>query len=170
MAFFSVLFLGLKHCRELDIDVVMGRLPEVPNINGFVLVSPLVVVGGPYGRYPGLARGGNPCFRYASDFVLGILTGIVTSKRVRPFQACADAIKDALPVLGILVGVGMIIQVMTLTGVRGFIVISALSLPSIFLYWALPPASLSLELFPPMDRPRYWGCLSSWLSWAETRS
>lgn len=143
VAFFSVLFLGLKHCRELDIDVVMGRLPEVPNINGFVLVSPLVVVGALMVGTQALP-GVIPALGMPLIFVLGILTGIVTSKRVRPFQACADAIKDALPVLGILVGVGMIIQVMTLTGVRGFIVISALSLPSIFLYLGI---ATSIPLF-----------------------
>lgn len=143
VAFFSVLFLGLKHCRELDIEAVMGRLPEVPHVNGFVLVFPLVVVGVLMVATQALP-GTIPALGMPLIFTLGIITAIVTSKRVHPFQACADAIKDALPVLGILVGIGMVIQVMTLTGARGLIVTSALSLPSVFLYLGI---ATSIPLF-----------------------
>ncbi|MEA4847734.1 MAG: TRAP transporter large permease, partial [Clostridiaceae bacterium] len=50
----------------------------------------------------------------------------------------------ALPVLGILMGVGMFIQVMTLTGVRGFIVVNSLSLPPILLYLGI---AITIPLF-----------------------
>ena len=40
----------------------------------------------------------------------------------------------ALPVMVILVGVGMFVQIMTLTGVRGFLAVGALNLPPAFLY------------------------------------
>ncbi len=45
-------------------------------------------------------------------------------------ETLIEAVNDALPVMGILMGVGMFIQIMTLIGVQGFIVVSALSLPS----------------------------------------
>jgi len=46
--------------------------------------------------------------------------------------------------MGILVGVGMFIQVMTLTGVRGYIVINCLSLPAYLLYLGI---AISMPLF-----------------------
>lgn len=55
-------------------------------------------------------------------------------------KATKEAINSALPVLGILMGVGMFIQIMTLTGVRGFIVINSLSLPSVLLYLGIAVA------------------------------
>ena len=45
--------------------------------------------------------------------------------------------RTTVPVLGKLMGVGMFIQVMTLTGVRGFIVDSCLGLPAALLYLAI---------------------------------
>jgi len=47
-------------------------------------------------------------------------------------------------VLGILAGVGMFIQVMTLTGVRGFVVVNALSVPPVMLYAAI---AITIPLF-----------------------
>ena len=44
------------------------------------------------------------------------------------------AIREALPIMTILVGVGMFVQIMTLTGVRGYIAVSALELPQALLY------------------------------------
>ena len=49
-----------------------------------------------------------------------------------------------MPVLAILAGVGMFIQVMTLTGARGWTVVSILSLPSFLLYLGI---ALSLPAF-----------------------
>jgi TRAP-type C4-dicarboxylate transport system permease large subunit len=61
-------------------------------------------------------------------FLLGAASGVFTGKRFNVLRAAKAALHDCLPVAGILAGVGMFIQVMTLTGVRGFIVVNALSL------------------------------------------
>ena len=37
---------------------------------------------------------------------------------------------EILPVVGTLMGIGMLIQIMTLTGIRGAIAINSLSLPA----------------------------------------
>ncbi len=58
----------------------------------------------------------------------------VERERRAGHKAPGEAIQAALPVAGILVGVGMFIQIMTLTGVRGFFVVSALALPEWLLY------------------------------------
>jgi len=62
----------------------------------------------------------------------------------KPLNTVTDAVNDALPVMGILMGVGMFIQVMTLIGVRGFVVVSALALPAWLLYVGI---ATSMPLF-----------------------
>ena len=67
-------------------------------------------------------------------FLIAAASGLLVGRKWRPFEAATEAVQAALPVAGILVGVGMFIQIMTLTGVRGFFVVSALALPEWLLY------------------------------------
>ncbi|MDH4021256.1 MAG: TRAP transporter large permease subunit [Xanthomonadales bacterium] len=67
-------------------------------------------------------------------FLLAAASGMLVGRKWNPFEAATEAVQAALPVAGILVGVGMFIQIMTLTGVRGFFVVSALALPEWLLY------------------------------------
>ena len=78
------------------------------------------------------------------DFLLAAASGLLSGVRWNPLETATDAIRDALPVMGILMGVGMFIQVMTLTGVRGFVVVSALAIPAWLLYLSI---ATSLPLF-----------------------
>ena len=77
-------------------------------------------------------------------FLLAAASGLLVGQKWNPVEAATEAIRDALPVAGILVGVGMFIQIMTLTGVRGFFVVSALALPAWLLYVGI---ATSLPLF-----------------------
>jgi len=77
-------------------------------------------------------------------FLIGAISGIFIGKKFHALKAAKLAVNDALPVLGILVGVGMFIQVMTLTGVRGFIVVNALSVNPALLYGTI---AVSMPLF-----------------------
>jgi hypothetical protein len=67
-------------------------------------------------------------------FVLSGGLGFFTGDRVRADDALSWAIKQSLPILGLLAGIGMFIQILTLTGARGFIVVNTLVLPSWLLY------------------------------------
>lgn len=78
------------------------------------------------------------------DFLLASLSGLLSGVKWHPLDAATEAINDALPVMGILMGVGMFIQVMTLIGVRGFVVVSALALPAWLLYVGI---ATSMPLF-----------------------
>jgi TRAP-type C4-dicarboxylate transport system permease large subunit len=71
------------------------------------------------------------------QFLLASASAVLTGRRWNVLSSATEAIDDALPVLGILMGVGMFIQVMTLNGVRGFVVISALSIPEWALYLSI---------------------------------
>lgn len=62
-------------------------------------------------------------------FMIGALMGLLTKKGVPFMKASREAIRSALPVMAILVGVGMFLQIMALTGVRGYLAVVALDLP-----------------------------------------
>ncbi len=63
-------------------------------------------------------------------FLIATASALLTGVRWNPMEAAAEAIDDSLPIMSVLMGVGMFIQVMTLIGAEGFVVVSALSLPS----------------------------------------
>lgn len=88
------------------------------------------------GRFPSL---GLPLI-----FMLGAAAGLLTGKRVRILPAFQRAIRQAAPVMGILVGVGCFIQIMTLTGQRGDLVIAVLRLPEWLTYLGI---AISMPVF-----------------------
>ncbi|MCX7024370.1 MAG: TRAP transporter large permease subunit [Spirochaetes bacterium] len=139
---FSLIF-GLKHIKKVSWEELAPRLNlETYKRFGLRLFAPIMVVailmvlGKTVPQYFGL---GLPLV-----FIIGAALACVVGKRFDPINAAKAAINDALPVLGILAGVGMFIQVMTLTGVRGFIVVSALSVPPALLYAAI---AVTIPLF-----------------------
>ncbi len=70
-------------------------------------------------------------------FMISAVIGNFTGKRFNPLVSARDAMKSVLPVLGNLMGVGMFIQIMTLTGVRGMIVTYCLIMPVMVRYLAM---------------------------------
>jgi TRAP-type C4-dicarboxylate transport system permease large subunit len=78
------------------------------------------------------------------DFMVASAIGLFTARRINVLQVAREAMRDAIPVMGILVGVGMFIQVMTLTGARGFFVGEALGLSKILL---LAAVAVTIPLF-----------------------
>ncbi len=77
-------------------------------------------------------------------FVIAAGVTLLLSPRFRVLRSLHAATDEALPVLGILTGVGAFIQVMTLTGARGWLVAQMLGAPS----WALiVAAGVSMPLF-----------------------
>lgn len=70
-------------------------------------------------------------------FLLGSLLGWRSGRSFDFLEVTRQAVKDAMPILAILVGVGMFIQILTLTGGRGWIVVSLLGMPKALLYFAM---------------------------------
>lgn len=62
-------------------------------------------------------------------FMMGAIAGIFTGEKLRFIDVARKGLRDAMPVMAILVGVGMFLQILTLTGVRGFLAVRALFLP-----------------------------------------
>lgn len=139
---FSLAF-GLRHVKKVSWETIAPRIDSSAYDKygarlflPIALVVVLMVLGKALPRHFGL---GLPLV-----FVIGAAVACFTGKRFDPVKAAKAAVGDALPVLGILAGVGMFIQVMTLTGVRGFVVVSALSVPPALLYAAI---AVTIPLF-----------------------
>ncbi len=137
------LWFGLPHVKVVEWEVLASKLDtETYKKHGIRLFLPILVVAVlmVLGKIlPQVFGIGLPVV-----FLIGAALGLVVGKRFDILAAAKAAVNDALPVLGILAGVGMFIQVMTLTGVRGFVVVSALSVPPALLYAAI---SVSIPLF-----------------------
>ncbi len=143
LAFLFVLMLGLKHVKKMDYLKVKEKLnKETREKYGLkiyiplLLVIVLMIVNKAFTAIPDI---GMPLV-----FLLCALVGCFTGKKINLAKAAKDAVNGALPVMGILMGVGMLIQIMTLTGVRGLIVTSCLRLPGWARYIAM---SVSLPVF-----------------------
>ena len=139
---FSWVF-ALKHIKKLSWEELAPKLKtEEYNRRGLLLFVPIAVVVllmilGQI--FPALFGWGLPVI-----FLLGAAAGIFAGTRFNVLKAVKQAVNEALPVMAILAGVGMFIQVMTLTGVRGFIVVSALSVNPALLYGVI---AVSIPLF-----------------------
>ncbi|MDO5718971.1 MAG: TRAP transporter large permease subunit [Tissierellia bacterium] len=138
VAIFTVLFLGLKEAKSFDYDesIRTGELVVEENKYGFKLYIPLIVVLLLMiltKTFPQTI----PDLGMSLIFIIGAIIGIFTGDKINIVNTSKAAIKDVLPVMGILMGVGMFIQIMTFTGVRGLIVNAALSMPSSLLYLSI---------------------------------
>jgi GntP family gluconate:H+ symporter len=69
-------------------------------------------------------------------FMIGALMGLLTKKGVKIIDVSRKALRSAMPVIAILVGVGMFLQILALTGVRGYLAVIALDLPVGLRYFA----------------------------------
>ena len=77
-------------------------------------------------------------------FLAAAAVAVVSMPRFDVWYSCLRATEEALPVLGILVGVGAFIQVLTLTGARGFVVSLMIASPAGAL---IAVAAIGLPLF-----------------------
>lgn len=93
---------------------------------------------------PSIFKGKFPDLGMPLVMLISAAVAMVTGKKFNVLEAIREAVKDSVPVMSILMGVGMFIQIMTLTGVRGFIVVNSLSLPQ---SWLLVAMAVSIPLF-----------------------
>lgn len=136
-AVFTVLFIGMRYCKKLDYaEISKGLNLEVGAKHGFKLYLPIITV-----LVLMLATRALPTvvpnLGMPLIFLIGSVVGVFSGERVNAVETIKDAMKTTVPVLGKLMGVGMFIQIMTLTGVRGFIVINCLGLGAVLLYVAI---------------------------------
>lgn len=143
LAILTSLYLGYRYVEKDKLALVMERCRSSEALGGWGLYLPLLVVFvlmiGPK-TFPTWF----PDPRLPLTFMIGSALALFTGKRVNPLKAALDGVSEILPVIGILFGVGMLIEVMTFTGMRGGIVIGALSLPDVLMLAGL---ALILPIF-----------------------
>ena len=136
LAFLFVLMFGYKYVKNMNYVEVEAKLnTDSRERFGFKVYIPLllaIVLMVLNKAVPAIPDIGMPLV-----FLISAVVGCFTGYKFNFFKAAKESVHSALPVMGILMGVGMFIQVMTLTGVRGLIVTSCLSLPSFARYLAL---------------------------------
>ena len=143
VAIFSALFLGLKSARHMNYEEIEPHLnKEAGEKYGARLYIPIILLV--------VLMMLTKIFKVIPDigmplmFLISAAVGLFTGRKVNIYTTIQEALHSALPVMGILMGVGMFIQVMTLTGVRGFIVMTCLGLPESI---RLLAAGVSIPLF-----------------------
>lgn len=136
LAFLFVLMFGYKYVKNMNYVEVEAKLnTDSRKRFGFKVYIPLllaIVLMVLNKAVPAIPDIGMPLV-----FLISAVVGCFTGYKFNFFKAAKESVHSALPVMGILMGVGMFIQVMTLTGVRGLIVTRCLSLPSFARYLAL---------------------------------
>ena len=141
---FTSLFIGRKYLKTFNYEKMKEKLPNsYLKEYGIWLFLPIIVLFALMLRetfFPQLF----PTLGMPIYFLIAAVVGIFSGRKFNFLKISQEAVHDALPVLGILVGVGMFIQIMTLTGLRGYIVINCLSLPRYLLYSGI---AISMPLF-----------------------
>jgi TRAP-type C4-dicarboxylate transport system permease large subunit len=144
LAIFASLWLGLKESKKISQGELMSLLPVScwPQY-GWRLIVPLLALIF-FFIAPSLWPKIIPDLGLPASFFVASLFGWLAGRPFSFFEATQKALEEALPILSILIGVGMFTQIMTLTGSRGWLVVSILSLPSLLLIIGM---MLSLPLF-----------------------
>jgi TRAP-type C4-dicarboxylate transport system permease large subunit len=132
LAILTTLFIGYRHVDRSSLaKVIEEKKAEKPSSNLAVylpLLVAIVLMVGPK-AFPKWF----PDPRMPLTFMISAAVGLVVGRRFDVVKAARAGVSEILPVVGILFGVGMLIEMMTLTGIRGTIVIEALSIPPAFM-------------------------------------
>ncbi len=136
-AILTALYFRMRYLRKFNIDEVLAKLPPtVLPTHGFKLFVPIIFVIGMMIATRVFARV-IPDIGIPLIFLIGALIGFGTGEKFKLDTMIREALRESMPILTILVGVGMFVQIMTMTGVRGFIAVALLDLPKAMLYPAI---------------------------------
>ena len=113
LAIFSVLFLGYKHVKKVDVKKVAAEYQnEGAQKPSLLLFMPLIVMV-LLMVLPEIFPSVFPSLGMTLIFLICAVLAMFTGKKMNPLRTVYDAVNSALPVMGILMGVGMFIQIMT---------------------------------------------------------
>ena len=146
-ALFSMFYLGWRG-TPVQLDKIMAELPEPPaKMRGWRIALPFVVL-------LGLILAGRvwpwsmPVMGLPLMFVLSAaVTVAVSPKRLPIFRIAMETVEKLLPLIGVMVVVGVLVQVMALSGARGLISLAVVTLPLPVIFatlWLILPAAEGL--------------------------
>jgi CitMHS family citrate-Mg2+:H+ or citrate-Ca2+:H+ symporter len=134
---FTILVLGWK--KDPGATAGPVDLPEAPKgMTWWRVLLPFAVFFGlviAYRAWPFAT----PIFGLSLEFAVAGAAALLLSPKKIPFLTLArDTLKRLLPLLATMVVVGMLQQVMTVTGVRGLVSFAVISTPLVLLFFLLP--------------------------------
>ena len=135
-AILTAVYFRKRYLKDFDIDEVLSKLEKPVHSNyGVKLYLPIIIVIGllfSEQLFPEFM----PHLGVPLVFMIGSLVAFGTGNKFNIVKQSREALRNAMPVMAILVGVGMFLQILTLTGVRGYLAVSALELPEELKYLA----------------------------------
>ena len=148
LAFLFVLMFGYKYVKKMDFAVVQSKLNNEPRQKfGFRVYIPLIlaIVMMVLNKLVPAFSLGMPLI-----FLIAAAVGCFTGYKFNVLNMAKESVNSVLPVMGILMGVGMFIQIMTLTGVRGVpFLLSFLAKKEIIVAAALSLIASLGDMMPP---------------------
>ena len=135
-ALFTAIYYRIRYVKPYNIDDVLKKLDHLkPSEQGLKIFIPLIfVIVYMIGEIT--FSGFIPHLGVPLIFTIGAIIGIAISPGIKIITVSRSALRMALPVIVILVGVGMFLHILTLTGVRGYLAVSALQMPDAIKYLA----------------------------------
>lgn len=139
LAVFSVLWIGRGFVSRIDKDAVLAKIDYDPEVTGLLPQFPLVFLIAYMiikSYFPQIDPG-TPLV-----FCMGIILALVCSrKRIQFFKVSVESMAQSVEVMALFAAVGMMIQIMGLTGARGVTVLGALGLKGPLLYLSIAVVS-----------------------------
>lgn len=135
LAVFSALYLGRRFITTIDKDEILSDLEIDHQVKDGVLIHlPLIFVIAfmTLKSYFPQIDTGTPLVFFA-----GTIIGLFTGKKVNFLQTAKKSMTGAIEIMALFAAVGALIQVMTMTGARGLMVVAALSVGGALLYAAI---------------------------------
>jgi hypothetical protein len=137
LALLTIFILGWK-TKTVDLEKALKELPEAPaKMNWLRVILPFLI-------FLALVLAGRlwphnfPILGLPMIFVVAAGATLLTSPvKLNFLKISRDTIEQLLPLIGTLTCVGILVQVMTLTGVRGLIAISVVTLPVLVVFFTL---------------------------------
>jgi len=150
LALMTIFLLGWKGTK-IDLDKAFAELPEPPEkMNWLRVIVPFFVFG--FLVFMGRQWPHNtPVVGLPLMFLLSALSAYLLSPvKIALFSISRETIKQLLPLIGTLTCVGVLVQMMTLTGVRGLLAVTAVTLPVAVVFgmlWFLLPMSEAVLMY-----------------------
>ncbi|MCD6398128.1 MAG: hypothetical protein J7L71_11375 [Spirochaetaceae bacterium] len=135
---FTILFLGWRREGSVNKEVALKKMPEVPaGMSGWRVLLPFLVFFGLVIAYR-IWPFSMPILGLPLEFVIAALVALLVSpKKINILVLSRETVKRLLPLIATMVIVGILQQIMTVTGVRGFISFSVISIPLTLLFISL---------------------------------
>ncbi len=135
LGIFTMLVLGLKQEGDIDPKKILKEMPDIPeNMRWWRVALPFFVFFGliiisrifPFSI---------PILGLPLEFVIAaVVAFIVSPKKINILTLSRDTVKKLTPLLATMAVVGSLQQIMTVTGVKGFISYAVISTPIVLLY------------------------------------